>query len=155
MGKAEDDKVAEDAKKKAEDEKAAAAQDDVTLKEKDSIPAGTDLLKGDFLNSANGKYKFVFQEDGNAVVYSGEDPLWASETMGKDGERFVCQKDGNMVIYKGEDVVWSSDTSGNGSPDKLIMQDDGNLCANEGAIAKWCTRTDGGKKSENDKGEKC
>jgi hypothetical protein len=164
--KAEDDKAAEDAKKKAEDDKAAAAekaaaekaavsQDDVTLKEKDSIPAGTDLPKGDFLKSANGKYKFVFQEDGNAVVYSGEDPLWASDTMGKDGERFVCQKDGNMVIYKGEDVVWSSDTSGNGSPDKLIMQDDGNLCANEGDIAKWCTRTDGGKKSENNKGEKC
>jgi len=37
-------------------------------------------------------------------------PIWATATNGHPGARLVVQNDGNMVIYQGNDAVWNSET---------------------------------------------
>lgn len=112
----------------------------------------TILHEGGMLVSDNGQFRAVMQEDGNFVVYDGDEPLWASETMGKGGKILVLQEDQHLVMYdvaEGGSAVWATQVYGKGdSPCHLVMQDDGNLVQyNANMEAMWCTRTDGPQKS--------
>ena len=50
---------------------------------------GESMYTGDSLVSANGAYRFVLQEDGNAVVYDAAGaPLWASRTFSDIGRLY-------------------------------------------------------------------
>jgi hypothetical protein len=40
-------------------------------------------------------------------------PVWASGTNGHPGAYLVIQKDGNAVIYKGITPLWATNTVGN------------------------------------------
>lgn len=70
------------------------------------------LLKDQYIESENKKYKLVFQGDGNLVLYEGEAPhwkaLWASNTGGKEATHFSFQHDNNAVIYNYKNPIWSS-----------------------------------------------
>lgn len=95
---------------------------------------GNDMQPGEVLNpdqaisSANGLYTFIYQGDGNLVLYrAGGVPLWASGTDGKAVGACIMQGDGNLVIYgPGGLYVWDSATDGNANS-SLIVQDDGNV----------------------------
>jgi pimeloyl-ACP methyl ester carboxylesterase len=95
---------------------------------------GSDFGSGDTLSlgqrlgtlvSADGRFEFVYQEDGNLVLYApGGVALWSTGTSGS-GEA-VLQGDGNLVIYNSaSQAVWSSGTEGRG--DILVVQNDGNV----------------------------
>lgn len=59
-----------------------------------------------------GATRFVFQKDGNAVVYNNNDPLWEAGIRNQDGARLALQEDGNIVIYKSDNsVLWTSDSN--------------------------------------------
>jgi hypothetical protein len=52
----------------------------------------------------------VFQTDGNFVVYSSSgQPLWNSPTYTYSG--LTLQDDGNAVIYQGSSPLWATDTA--------------------------------------------
>ncbi|MBS0471923.1 MAG: hypothetical protein JSR60_12675 [Proteobacteria bacterium] len=95
------------------------------------------LRPGDCLVSDNGKYNFVFQPDGNAVVYkrdmpADEDAKWSSKTHHKaERGEFRVQSDGNVVVYDEHNKpVWHAQTyagENTMSLSRLVMQDDGNL----------------------------
>ena len=100
--------------------------------EADPVERGNDMRSGEVLNpnqsitSTNGRYKFIYQSDGNLVLYDGGTPLWASATVGPVG-LCIMQDDGNLVIYgRDNEPIWSSDTwYYPGS--RLVVQDDGNV----------------------------
>jgi hypothetical protein len=102
------------------------------------------LSRGHNLVSPNGRYRFVMQTDGNAVLYNQATrrAIWATDTVGR-GYRFAMQRDGNLVLYTASGgVVWTSRTAGYGGS-YLNLQNDGNLVLYQGSRAIWATNTQG------------
>lgn len=107
---------------------------------------GQELLPGNSVNSANGKYMLIQQEDGNLVVYVNKNvPIWASNTWGRRVKRCIMQKDGNLVIYDNfNQPIWASNTHGNENS-KLIMTDHGDLIL-QSQDGRMLWHTDSGEK---------
>merc|ERR1711918_46602 len=120
---------------------------------RDELRENESLRDGEELRSRNGRYRFAVQRDGNLVVYSGGEAVWASDTSGRV-DRFTVQGDGNLVAYDGGRPVWASDTCGR-RVSRLTMQDDGNLVAYDGGRPVWCTRTERGRSPAWGRGERC
>lgn len=79
------------------------------------------------LLSADGHYILSMQSDGNLVLYSTPNALWASNTRGFDGADLEMQGDGNLVVYApGHQAVWNSGTAGHPGA-YLVLQNDANL----------------------------
>ena len=118
----------------------------------DRLVVGDFLQPGESIGSPNGNYDFVYQTDGNAVIYKrnkpkGEDALWSSKTDGESAWRTYMQEDGNLVVYRAEQhPVWASNVYGEEEKYKnctLVMQDDGNLVVYNGENeAIWASGTD-------------
>ncbi|WP_144391590.1 immunoglobulin-like domain-containing protein [Pleionea sediminis] len=51
---------------------------------------------------------FIFQSDGNLVMYASGKAVWSSQTDGKDSSILVLNGNGSLVLYKEDDVVWSA-----------------------------------------------
>ena len=104
------------------------------------------LWPGDMVNSADGRLHFVYQADGNLVLYfgtgtSGWEPLWATDTDGTSPGFVTMQGDGNLVVYnRSSNPIWSSDTFWDGS--WLVVQNDGNVVIySPSGSAVWSTDT--------------
>ncbi|MUL65026.1 lectin [Mycobacterium sp. CBMA 234] len=109
----------------------------------DTLNKGEKLEVGQELTSNNGAYRLVLQDDGNLVLYVGEQSVWATGTNGQAVQRAEVQEDGNFVLYTADQPVWDSKTSG-ASDVRLVLQDDRNLVLYASDGAKWSsdTRTD-------------
>jgi hypothetical protein len=95
----------------------------------DDMQPGEVLNPDQFITSLNGSYTFVYQCDGNLVLYRNIDakPLWASNTNRRPVEVCIMQGDGNLVIY-GPDGEYIWDTATDRQPgSRLVVQDDGNV----------------------------
>jgi LysM repeat protein len=92
----------------------------------DRLQNGEKLEVGQSLASLNGAYRLTLQDDGNLVLYSGDDAVWSTGTNGKNVVRAEVQKDGNFVLYTPDDPVWASQTKG-AKDVRLILQNDRNL----------------------------
>ncbi len=96
------------------------------------------------ITSLNGRYTFIYQGDGNLVVYRNSDgrPLWASNTHGRPAGVCIMQGDGNLVIY-GPDGEYIWDTATHGQPgNRIVVQDDGNVVIyRPDGVASWATNT--------------
>ncbi|HEV2087152.1 MAG TPA: tyrosinase family protein [Cryptosporangiaceae bacterium] len=112
------------------------------------VAQGDDMQAGEVLNpdqsitSANGRYRFTYQGDGNLVLYGPAGALWASRTAGKGVGACVMQADGNLVIY--DHTVWPVWATGtNNNPgSRLVVQDDANtVIYNAKSAAVWNTNT--------------
>ncbi len=103
---------------------------------------GTVLNAGDEVRSANARYRFVYQADGNLVLYGPGGALWDSQTDGTPAGTCIMQTDGNLVIYgPGQDYIWDSTTDNNPGA-RLIMQDDGNaVIYRTNGTPAWATGT--------------
>lgn len=111
------------------------------------------------------------QNDGNAVIYSNQNAIWASHTCdGKlpesiehgqslyPGEmlvsrnnkyRLVLQEDRNLVIRSPYKVIWTSKTAGQMDIMYVIMQMDGNLVMyNDIKRAAWASQTSRSKQTK-------
>lgn len=109
------------------------------------IVSHTSMNEGEYLQSSNGRFKFVLQGNGNLVLYSGKKALWSSKTSGKGKYPFklIMQNDGNLVIYGMGKAVWSTRTHKKGRrPYRLIMQADRNVVLYDSlGKALWSTNT--------------
>ena len=94
--------------------------------------------------SADGRFHFYYQNDGNLVLYDENwSPLWASNTGGTTTGRVIMQADGNLVIYNASNVaVWASNTSNNNGA-FLVVQSDGValIFTYDGSYIPWGTGT--------------
>jgi hypothetical protein len=105
----------------------------------DRMQPGQVLNPGESIASANGRFRFTYQADGNLVLYRDKAALWASGTNGRGVGVCIMQTDGNLVLY-GPDgaALWASGT--NGFPGSyLVVQDDGNVVIYRPAL--WSTNT--------------
>jgi surface antigen len=99
---------------------------------------GQRLEVGDFLLSADRRFRFVMQGDGNLVEYGPNGAVWASSTSGSGG--FVgLQGDGNLVVYIGGTARWAANTAGFPGVE-LVVQDDGNVVSYSQGLPVWASR---------------
>src|SRR6201998_3905512 len=107
----------------------------------DTLTAGQKLVRGESLTSSNGAYTLTLQDDGNLVLASRGQSIWASGTDGQDVVRAEVQPDGNFVVYTADKPVWHTDTQGKKDV-RLVLQDDRNLVLYAGDGAAWSTKTE-------------
>jgi tyrosinase len=108
----------------------------------DDMQPGQVLNPGDQIRSSSGRYSFVYQGDGNLVLYDGGTPLWASATDGQPVGVCIMQGDGNLVIYaRGGLALWASNTWQHPGS-RLVVQDDGNVVIyRPDSTPVWATNT--------------
>ncbi|MCD9625250.1 CHAP domain-containing protein [Rhabdothermincola salaria] len=104
------------------------------------------LRRGMSVRSADGRYRFVMQGDGNLVLYgpSGR-ALWATSwktSNWRAQEYVVFQSDGNLVTYGGGRAIWHTHTGGSGAG-RFSVQSDGNLVIYRGSTPVWWSGTAG------------
>ncbi|MGW4528769.1 hypothetical protein [Amycolatopsis sp. NPDC004378] len=91
-----------------------------------SLQAGETLTRGQQVDSCDGAFKWVMQNDGNFVEYRNVDgvAVWSSNTG--DGDHVTFQGDGNLVVYAGGNGRFATNSGGlvNGT---VAFQNDGNL----------------------------
>lgn len=96
---------------------------------RDRLLSGSRLLPGQAITSGNGRFRLLFQTDGNLVLYDDVErsASWSSRTPGISAGSVIMQPDGNLVVYdaQGRDH-WSSATPGNAGA-YVVVQNDGNL----------------------------
>jgi nucleoid-associated protein YgaU len=107
----------------------------------DTLTEGQKLVRGESLASNNGAYTLTLQDDGNLVLASRGQALWATSTDGKDVVRAEVQRDGNFVLYTADKPVWHTDTKGKKNV-KLVLQDDRNLVLYAADGPAWSTHTE-------------
>ena len=89
-----------------------------------------ELVKGNKFYSNNKQYYFVFQHDGNLVLYHRENgggaAKWSSKTANR-GSYCVMQEDGNLVVYDAKkQALWRSGSCGKKHP-RLFISDQGKV----------------------------
>lgn len=96
------------------------------------------LTPGEFLQ--HGSYAFVHQQDGNVVLYDtqrGNQPLWATGTMGNATKYLILQVDGNLVLYATDGrPLWASHTAGQ-MVNVVVLTDGGVLELRAGDASVW------------------
>ena len=93
------------------------------------LAAGARMTPGQSLISPDGRYRLLYQGDGNLVLYDDalQTPVWWSGTNGRSAGLVGMQGDGNLVIYDASVTpLWMSGTAANASA-RLVLQTDGNL----------------------------
>ncbi len=102
------------------------------------------LLRGQWLETADRRFKMVLQSDGNLVLYSPTKAVWSTLTNGSTAAYLAMQQDGNLVLYDANDrPLWQSATNDRGIS-ALALQQDGNLVVYQGMVVPtWNTRTGG------------
>jgi hypothetical protein len=91
------------------------------------IRAGRTLISGGSLVSPNGRYSAVLQPDGNFVISGPGRVLWASNSMGWNGDSLALQADGNLVLYTNFGLPLFQTRTHGRSGAVLTIQNDGNL----------------------------
>lgn len=106
------------------------------------LPAGRVMVAGEQMVSSGGEYRFVMQDDGNAVLYRASTALFATNTSGRPGASLILQGDGNLVLYSSASKVLWANTVFPGTGAFVALQPDGNLveyAASRGVA--WATYT--------------
>lgn len=105
----------------------------------DRLHAGGRLVAGQAIVSPNGRFRLIYQSDGNLVLYdlTGGTASWFTDTSGAPGQ-VALQSDGNLVVYSaGNAALWFSGTAGNAGA-VLYIQNDGNLVLySAGGVPIW------------------
>jgi hypothetical protein len=116
----------------------------------DTLKLGEELNQNEPLKSADGRYEFLLQGDGNLVIHGATDPernnkrvIWQSDTVGSGATTLALQGDGNLVLYDaGGHAVWATNTN-QGKATHLSLHNDGRLELYEGTTAcLWKTDKD-------------
>ncbi|NPC93636.1 lectin [Bacillus sp. WMMC1349] len=105
----------------------------------DRLLPGQSLNSGESIQSPNGQYTLILQQDGNLVLYGRGRALWSSGTHGRAVRFAIMQTDGNFVIYGYPSAIWATGTVGWNNA-YLVLQNDGNLVI-YGQKAAWDTGT--------------
>jgi hypothetical protein len=113
----------------------------------DDMQPGEALTADQSISSASGRHTFVYQGDGNLVLYKNYPNRerrwqWDSNTNGRPTQVCIMQGDGNLVIYgPNEEYIWDSRTDQHPGS-RLLVQDDGNVVIyRPDNIPVWATDT--------------
>lgn len=91
------------------------------------LASGIELRPNESRSAHGGTFTFVYQGDGNLVLYRGSTPLWSSGTAGQPAHLVAMQGDGNLVVYSRPNVpVFNTATHGNPGA-QLYVESNGRL----------------------------
>jgi pimeloyl-ACP methyl ester carboxylesterase len=95
------------------------------------LPSGSSLTPGQQISSPDGRYRLIFQTDGNLVIYRADGvPVWWTGTHGISPNVTRMQSDGNFVVYDTANYPhWHTHTFGNPGA-YLSMQNNGAFVIN-------------------------
>lgn len=107
----------------------ASATVSIQVTRTDRLQPGARLLAGQSLWSGNGRYRLLYQDDGNLVLYdeTARTAPWGSGTSGTTPGQVVVQLDGNLVIYDAQGAVRFATGTVNNPNAYLLVQNDGNV----------------------------
>ena len=99
------------------------------------------LAPGQYLQSADERYKLQMQPDGNLVLSTPGYAIWSTATAGNPGAKAIMQPDGNFVVYRANGTaLWSTRTSAANAT--IGVQPDGNIVVRNSAdAALWSSGT--------------
>jgi hypothetical protein len=110
----------------------------------DTLIVNQYIKPNQYLASADGSHRLIFQPDGNLVLQRQSDmtQLWSTNTGGQNGQRLMLGADGNLTVQTyGKAAAWTSNTRGN-RVSRLTLRNDGNLVMVDTANKEvWATRT--------------
>ncbi|MER5281632.1 hypothetical protein ABT025_38880 [Streptomyces sp. NPDC002809] len=109
----------------------------------DHMHPGDTLRSGDSISSGGGRYRLVYETDGNLVLYQDGErtPRWSSQTQRRSPGMCVMQMNGDLTIDDADGQrVWSLGLNGRGN--RLRLTEDGALEVTDlpGEIAWRSTR---------------
>jgi len=107
-----------------------------------TLYANQSLVPGQSLRSQDGRFTFMYQGDGNLVLYAPWGSTWNSGTAGKTSTVLIMQSDGNLVLYNGGTAVWNSNSGGRSNP-YFTIQNDGNAVLYTASGVGWQSGTGG------------
>ena len=94
-----------------------------------ALRSGARLVAGEALTSLNGRFRLLYQPDGNLVLYDDTDgtAAWNTGTAAGGAGQAILQSDGNFVVYDAQgNPAFFTGTGGNPNA-RLVLQDDGNI----------------------------
>jgi hypothetical protein len=110
-----------------------------------SLDAGQVLLPEQSVTSPDGRFKLIYQRDGDLVL-DGPDRVrvWSSGTEGETAGRAVMEADGDFVVYDADGLeVWSAGTGGHPGA-YVVVQNDGYVAVYApGYVQLWTSEDDG------------
>lgn len=120
---------------------------------KNSLAAGSKLMEGQRLVSANQKYYLTVQPDGNLCIYTSSNTfVWCNMVTKGNGSYLSMQADGNLVVYDNKNKAgWYSMTqayfdpkysSSDWKPVRAVLEDNGTLSLYTAANKKVWNNTD-------------
>lgn len=105
--------------------------------------------KNKIITSPSGRYRLVFQVDGNLVLYGpGTDaawgpPIFSSQTNQSGISRLYMQGDGNLAIYGNDGKAkWAADTQGHPGSYLQVTEGDAQVVTPQGQVI-WSAAKDG------------
>lgn len=91
------------------------------------LGVGESLRPGEERRPFGGTFTFVYQGDGNLVLYRAGRPLWSSGTAGRPAHVTSMQGDGNLVVYeRAGSPIFHTQTHGNPGA-RLFLESSGRL----------------------------
>jgi hypothetical protein len=91
------------------------------------LASGEELRPNQSRQAFGGSFTFVYQGDGNLVLYRAGRALWSSGTAGRSAYLAAMQGDGNLVVYaRPGDPVFNTQTNGNAGA-RLFLEATGRL----------------------------
>lgn len=109
-----------------------------------SIAAGQALRAGLSLRSANGRFTFGIDGNGDLVVMDGGSPVWRSYTIGNAASELRVPTSGTLALIRPDgSLVWSS-ASVPGTASRLVLRDDGRLVVESTTGAELWSSTNQG-----------
>lgn len=104
-----------------------------------TLQSGAMVLRGQPINSDDGRFMLQVQEDGNVVLWdtSNWTVVWQTNTPRTQGAIFLLEPDGNLVLYDPQfHPLWATNTSGHPGA-QLSVQSDSNLVLYDGGTPIW------------------
>ena len=103
-------------------------QNQPQMRGQDTLSAYQGLQRNERLTSNNGRFYAILQPDANFVVYGDGRPIWATNTIGIQGNLHLqLHPDGNLVIWNppmpgmSQNLVWETKSFGRANNPTLVM----------------------------------
>lgn len=121
-------------------DQAAIAMPDQYLPADPVLEPGGSLVPGQSVASTNGRFRLVFQRDGNLVVLGDGSVQWTSGTAGLGADRVVL-RNGVLEMFRslqwGSEMVWKSRSVGAGGAVLSVRDEGGVVIRREGSPIFW------------------
>ena len=105
------------------------------------LEPGESLARGQSVASTNGRYRLVFQNDGNLVLLGDGAVQWASGTAEQGVDRVVMQHNGVLAMFRplpwGSEPVWKSRSVGADGAVLSVRDEGGVVIRREGHPILW------------------